>query len=420
VSTDKKQRKEDKMDIQNLPFQLEVLEEGAFETPIPKAVTSLFCEVKNEVPSAVLAGGFLCDCYLGYGYKDIDVFVENKELEKVRTFLSRKNIHSNWLEDGPYGDRWNVMECAIKGYRIQFILVDSLSETLKNFDFTFREFFYDGETIFASSAAIQAIKEEELVINGEITRNWKRLVIEDMSRFLVRMLSFQTKYGFMLSDEDNEHIKANLKEMEERFIKRIKDEVRERVCGTKDDLIWLKFNDYMETISYRNVFIPFDQKAIQHELSIIHRSLIESLESMLKEGIYSDISKSEIKTILKTRDDLAYLFLMCEALPICKLDWRQYMIEDAFKRYEMLKSMIQSGEKSISFMIEGSDTPTITIENANHTDLDDWKKEFVWHSKGVLWDVKANTSPVAEREETDEVQEEVPDQDQYQEFENAI
>lgn len=191
--------KEVKKGITKERLRMELVQLEMELPPIFHEIEEILQKATHKTESKwMIAGGSLCNLYIGEDIKDIDIFFEanpafldttQRTIEKVLEsfFVNEKDIVIETEEISTYRDWMDIpvlYRIVYKGMTLEFILCD-LNRVL-DFDLRFRQFYLLNGIVHASKAALSDIEQKKLTIVNP------RSPISTLSR----LYRFQEQFGF--------------------------------------------------------------------------------------------------------------------------------------------------------------------------------------------------------------------------------
>jgi hypothetical protein len=160
---------------------------------IPDFILDLSKEFHKIDPHSNLAGGYLCDLYLGTPFNDVDYFIHADKRRQILSHLETMQIYPKY-HGGEYLNVGidNVYDFKLNGISIQLIFHERTQRPSDFFDFRFRKFYHENGQTYADEEALQDIADKKLSIQ----------CVGNPDSTFTRLIAFQTKYGF-LPDTDS-------------------------------------------------------------------------------------------------------------------------------------------------------------------------------------------------------------------------
>jgi len=170
---------------------------------LPTEVEEIYNALYSISSNTFIAGGFVCDQILGYPFKDVDIFVDANRSSQVFDFFRKRGCPLRSVV-GEYevfmtGER-GVYEFTYKGTKFQLIFQSIGLEILNYFDVRFRECYYQNGEAFISKDALRDMENKELNVG----------IVRDSDKTLYRLVRFEKKYGFSISDLCIDRMKSYL------------------------------------------------------------------------------------------------------------------------------------------------------------------------------------------------------------------
>ena len=171
---------------------------------VPDPINELFKYILTIEPNSSLAGGFLCDLFVGAIFNDVDLFIHYRNRIEVLHMLEIKfNLKFKFLGD-EYTDfaqtLEGVYETSYKGFPIQLVFSKMGLDAVEHFDLCFRQWYYDGDHVYASEKALEDIRNKQMRIH-QVSNGYNTLH---------RYLRFKEKYGFILNKESQKMLDIHL------------------------------------------------------------------------------------------------------------------------------------------------------------------------------------------------------------------
>jgi len=164
------------------------------EITLPIEVEAIYNKLHEIDPSIFIAGGFVVDRYLGYPFKDVDLFAHTKTMHSILSYIRRIGSNIKGIGDEysmlMTGDR-GAYEFDYQGVHYQIIFQSIGTDMLDYFDIRMKEAYYHEGKAYFSRDAFQDIHKKE-VHTG---------IIHDSFRTLHRALKSKEKYGFSIPQE---------------------------------------------------------------------------------------------------------------------------------------------------------------------------------------------------------------------------
>lgn len=184
----------------------------------PEIFKEVLKKVKNIIgkdENAAIGGGSLSDYYiqktmespLEYfksvpnGFNDIDIFYTGDVTEEdiIEEFGNLEETFPIYSQDRYSDEKVYLHEFDYKGYRIQLIQTRSLRR-IYDFDFRFRQFYLFDEEVYASSGALEDIKNKKLfLVNPSSPRS-----------SFCRLKDFEDRYQFKLDEKSYHYLHSFL------------------------------------------------------------------------------------------------------------------------------------------------------------------------------------------------------------------
>jgi hypothetical protein len=173
---------------------------------LEQKLPDVFYEIEKRLNKAglnnqfTIAGGSLCNTYMGLPFRDIDVFVDEEadfgvDVDEVADLFEVpiETITRNERGFGYSGDftvvRKELCRFEFLGYPVELIF--SHPSRVYEFDIRFRQFYYKNGEFFATKEAIQDISNKELVV---VTPSTPKST-------LCRLFRFSDEFGFSIKQE---------------------------------------------------------------------------------------------------------------------------------------------------------------------------------------------------------------------------
>ena len=228
------------------------------ELEIPSIFKEVYTIMKSLEPKnsfTVIAGGSLCNLYMGKPFRDIDIFIDYEVDERKLRAAFNEDIdvdikeiyqrYSGWIEIPAH------FKIVYKGYQID--IVPSYRDRVLDFDFRFRQFYYLGKKVIASQEAIQDINDKQLVIVNP----------KSCYSTLIRMFRFQEEFGFTTPKQSISFLTWTMSQMKctrEELMKRLDNSNSRASDGVKQAV--KSFIDHRkgkdEKFLFKGSHFPFD------------------------------------------------------------------------------------------------------------------------------------------------------------------
>lgn len=168
----------------------------------------------------VIAGGFFPSIFNNETFKDIDVFILNKNARVYAHLTNNSSINDSWnirdTDAGHYLDNPHIHGTATNlNTKVQYILTDytSREELLKSFDYKHATVSYDPKDnkLYITRGTFDCIRNKELIVNRDnkpkywreqkfIKRGWRLSAIDHHQGLKESFQHLNDKYDQIIKD----------------------------------------------------------------------------------------------------------------------------------------------------------------------------------------------------------------------------